>query len=255
MRKECAGCGAILPQDVTSCPICGGLEFKDSRASAPPKQVRSQPAQISKDEGIAHPSMKKDEGETPQKEGGGKMDHIVSGSSEDDSKKEEMERFFMETITQLILGGVEEEQKEAGEEPIQRGAGGEGGPKLIIHEIILFKEDKTEILRKKYGTEICSGIEVMRVRDFLSSSEYKPGQMLYVDPEKRLVLFGGPALIFLLKITGSLHPQSEFVVKKVAEVGGSRISTASPEVTIEHLRTMMEKLCDALHSALMKLAG
>lgn len=251
MRKECAGCGAILPDDVLACPICGGSDFKEASAVPPPsKTPRPQPTAPQKKETAEEPSIAARASEQRYKP--------VSIAETDPGKQTEMEQFFMDTITQLIVGGVTVDPRPAlGHIPTPPSSIEQDLPdaKLIIHEVILFKADKTELVRKKYGTEVCSGIEIMRIRDFLASSEYIPNKFLFLDPEHRFATFGSSHLIFALKVSGSLHPQSEFVVKKVAEVGDTRLSSQSSEVSIEHLKHMMEKLCDALYSALVKLSG
>lgn len=252
MRKECAGCGAILPDDVLACPICGGEEFVvAAEVAQPPKTARAQVAMTAAKQRATEERPEPAKAPEPQ-------DKPASKSEVDPAKQGAMEQFFMETITQLILGEAKSEAQ-ATEAAIAMETSlleqKEPEAKLVIHEVILFKGDKTELVRKKYGPDGCSGIEIMRIRDFLGSSEYVQGKFQFIDPEHSYAAYGSSYLIFAMKISGRLHPQAEFVVKKVAEVGDTRLSTQSADASIEHLRHMMEKLCDALHSALVKLSG
>jgi len=250
MRKECAGCGAILPDDVLACPICGEDKFIEA-ASAPqlPKAAKGQPPASLRKKAVEDLPSSAFPAEPPSPS---------SASTDiDPARQVALEQFFMDTITQLIIGGTSVEPKPPvsilQNEPLLPEM--QSAQKLVLHEIILFKDDRTELVRKVYGQEGCSGIEVMRIRDYLGTSDYRPGKFLFIDPDHNFAVYGSTNLIFALKVSGSLHPQSEFVVKKVAEVGDTRISTQSQDANDDHLKHMLEKLCDALYSALVKLSG
>lgn len=243
MRNECLGCGAILPEHMKRCPICGGEELKKSEpVPEPAPPVRPEGGSPSGGAGSPDEHGEKDHQEQ------------VSTAPQDD-----LEAFFMETLSREVLGEPETETPTGG----TSSADVEAQPsaptprvEFLIHEIlILSDEDNLELVRKRYGAEGFTGTEVMRVRDMLSSEGYSPGRLICVDADRGIYLLGGDRLRFAVKMSGTPPAQAEFVIRKVAEVGEARLPANIDERDIKRLQPIMEKLCDAMNSALMKLVG
>jgi hypothetical protein len=149
------------------------------------------------------------------------------------------ERTFMSVMEELVLGG------ELPKVPA----------KMVVNEILVLLHDRREIARKRYGAEGFSGVEALQVRDLVGATEFEHNALVRTGRNDDILVFGGARVVFALKKSGQTHQQTQLVMKKVVDVADLKVPPTVEDSDLPVVKPMVEKLCDAMQSALAKLAS
>ena len=221
MTKECPGCGAIIPAERPKCPICEtDLHAVGKRAEAPSQDPAGPPR--------ADPVRRTSQATGPATQ--------VSAGPE---TRVGPERSFMSVMEELVLGG------ELPKMPAR----------MVVNEILVLLFDRRELARKRYTDDGFSGVEVLQVRDLVGSPEFEHNAVTRTGKADDILVFGGTRVVFALKKSGQTHQQTQLVMKKVVDVADLKVPGNVEDSDMPVVKPMVEKLCDAMQSALSKLAS